>query len=198
MKKWDIKSEARIPIITVATEPGSGGSIIAKKVAERLAIDLFQDEIIQEIADSAGISTENIEAIEKQRLSGIQDFISSLIRDRYLWPGLYLIHLTKIVDAIGKHGQAVIVGRGANFLLPSEKRLSIRVMASLETRTQNVVRTFGAPYEEAKRRILNREARRKAFVRNSFDADIADYRSGVYGRYHLPPFYKRETFVKRA
>ena len=79
MEKWDGKSEARIPIITIPTEPGSGGSIIAKKVAERLAIDLFEDEIIQEIADSAGISTENIEAIEKQRLSGIQDFISSLI-----------------------------------------------------------------------------------------------------------------------
>ena len=79
MEKWDGKSEARIPIITIPTEPGSGVSIIAKKVAERLAIDLFEDEIIQEIADSAGISTENIEAIEKQRLSGIQDFISSLI-----------------------------------------------------------------------------------------------------------------------
>ena len=175
MEKWDGKSEARIPIITIATEPGSGGSIIAQKIAERLALDLFEDEIIQEIADSAGTSTEKIEALEKQRLSGIQDFISSLISDRYLWPGLYLTHLKKVVDVIGKHGQAVIVGRGANFLLPPEKRLSVRVMAPLETRVQNVVRTFGAPYEEAKRRILNREARRKAFVRNSFNADIADY-----------------------
>jgi CRP-like cAMP-binding protein len=48
VKKWAAKSEARIPIITIATEPGSGGSIIAQKIAERLAIDLFKDEIIQD------------------------------------------------------------------------------------------------------------------------------------------------------
>jgi hypothetical protein len=43
VKKWEgrftgkkDKDVAQIPVITVATEPGSGGSIIAARIAERL------------------------------------------------------------------------------------------------------------------------------------------------------------------
>ncbi len=34
----------------------------------------------------------------------------------------------KVIGTIGKHGRAVIVGRGANFVLPPEKRFSVRIV----------------------------------------------------------------------
>lgn len=177
IEKWEKQTQTHIPVITISSEPGSGGRIIARRLAKRLGIDLFDRDIVKEIAESAHISGAVIETMEKDRLSGIKDFISSLVNDRYLWPGVYLDHLMKVVAAIASHGNAVIVGRGANFLIPAEDRLSVRVIAPLEVRVKNVAKEFGVTREEAKRRVINRENRRSAFIRQSFNADVADPRN---------------------
>jgi cytidylate kinase len=181
IKKWeqhypakDKKEEARIPVITISKEPGAGGNILAEKIAERLDLDIFNRDIIKGIAESAKISASVIETLEKKRLSGVEDFISSLVNKHYLYPGLYLEHLMKVVCTIAEHGRAVIVGRGANFILPPEKRFSVRVVAPLDVRIQNIARRFGVSAEEAKRRVIRRESRRSAFIRQSFNADISD------------------------
>ena len=169
IEKWKKKTQTHVPVITISSEPGSGGRIIAQGLAKRLSIDLFDRDIVKEIAESAHISGAVIETMEKDRLSGIKDFIASLVNDRYLWPGVYLDHLMKVVAAIASHGNAIIVGRGANFLIPPQDRLSIRVIAPLEVRVKNVAKEFGVTREEAKRRVINRENRRSAFIRQSFN-----------------------------
>jgi cytidylate kinase len=177
IEKWENQTQTHIPVITISSEPGSGGRIIARGLAKQLGIDLFDRDIVKEIAESAHISGAVIETMEKDRLSGIKDFISSLVNDRYLWPGVYLDHLMKVVAAIASHGNAIIVGRGANFLIPAEDRLSVRVIAPLDVRVKNVAKEFGVTQDEAKRRVINRENRRSAFIRQSFNADVADPRN---------------------
>ena len=177
IEKWEKQTQTHIPVITISSEPGSGGRLIARGLANRLNIDLFDRDIVKEISESAHISGAVIETMEKDRLSGIKDFISSLVNDRYLWPGVYLDHLMKVVAAIASHGNAIIVGRGANFLIPAEDRLSVRVISPLEIRVKNVAKEFGVTREEAKRRVINRENRRSAFIRQSFNADVADPRN---------------------
>jgi cytidylate kinase len=177
IEKWKKKTQTHLPVITISSEPGSGGRVIALGLAKRLSIDLFDRDIVKEIAESAHISGAVIETMEKDRLSGIKDFIASLVNDRYLWPGVYLDHLMKVVAAIASHGNAIIVGRGANFLIPPEDRLSIRVIAPIDNRVKNVAKEFGVTREEAKRRVINRENRRSTFIRQSFNADVADPRN---------------------
>jgi cytidylate kinase len=155
-------------------EPGSGGCFVAQKVAESLGFNYFHRDIVQGIAKSAHSSEKVINTLERERLSGMEDFISSVIRDKYLYPGTYQRHLMKVVSAIAKHGKAVIVGRGANFILPPEKRLSVRVIAPLEVRIRNICRQFDVPEEKARRRVIRRESRRSAFVRQTFHAKISD------------------------
>jgi cytidylate kinase len=83
-------------------------------------------------------------------------------------------HLLKVVHTIADHGRAVIVGRGANFILPPEERFSVRIVAPLEIRIQNVAHAYKVSAEKAKKRVIGRESRRSAFVRKSYNADIAD------------------------
>ncbi len=181
IKKWermypakDKKGEMPIPVITVSKEPGAGGNILAQKIAERLDLDIFNRDIIKGIAENAKISASVIETLEEKRLSGIEDFISSLVNKHYLYPGLYLEYLMKVVCTIAEHGRAVIVGRGANFILPPEKRFSVRMVAPVDVRIQNIARGFDVSTEEAKRRVIRRESRRSAFIRQSFNADISN------------------------
>lgn len=181
IKRWesgpaekDRKSEDRIPVITVSMKPGSGGTLVAQEVADRLGFDYFHRGIIEGIAKSAKIRASVIDTLEKERLSGIEDFISSLYKDQYLYPGIYMQHLVKVINTIADHGRAVIVGRGANFILPPEERFSLRVVAPLEIRIQNVARAYNVSVEKARKRVIGRESRRSAFIRKSYNADISD------------------------
>jgi cytidylate kinase len=173
IKKWQ-QEEVFIPMVTVSIEPGSGGSHVAKGIADRFGFEFINHEIIKKIAESVHANPEVIKGIEKERLTGIADFIASLVREKYLWPGIYFEHLQNIITAMGDLGRTVIVGRGANFILPPERRLSLRVVAPMAKRIRNVADAFDVTENEARARILEREERRRVFIKKWFQADIAD------------------------
>ena len=181
VKKWEGPVKAKkgkpvpqIPVITVSMEPGSGGSIIAEKIAEQLGFDWYHRDIVERIAKTAKIRSAVVNTLEKERLSGIKDFISSLIEDQYLHPDTYHRHLLVVISTIAKHGHAVIVGRGANFILPAEDIFAVRVIAPLKKRIHDVALDHRVSTEEAKRRVIQRQSRREAFVRRTFNAEISD------------------------
>jgi cytidylate kinase len=182
INKWKLRRQTKeeqlekfsFRVITICTQPGSGGRTISRMLHEQISYDLFDKDIIQKISKSANMSTQVINTLEKERLTGVEDFISSLVKERYFYPGDYLRHLMKVLGTIARHGRAVIVGRGANFILPQEQRLSIYVTAPLETRVKNVAYEYKTTLEEARKRVVTRESRRRAFVRESFHADISD------------------------
>jgi cytidylate kinase len=91
-----------------------------------------------------------------------------------LWPDQYLQHLMNVIGTIGKHGRSVVIGRGANFILPPEQRFRVRITAPRRLRIKNVARDFNLSPDEAKRRVIKTESNRKAFIRKYFNADIAD------------------------
>jgi cytidylate kinase len=180
VKKWEMMrasergEESHSYLITVSREPGTRGGAVAKGVAERLGLDFFHREIIQKMAESARISTRLLETLDEKGLSVLEDWIATLVDKRHLWPDQYLRYLMRIIGTVGKHGNAVIVGRGANFILPPKGRFRVRIVAPLKTRIQNVANDLEVPVEEAKRRVLRAESDRRAFVRKYFHADISD------------------------
>jgi len=178
VKKWEMtRAEKKVkkgplPNITISREPGSGGRIVAQKLAERLGLDLFHQEIIHEMAKSSKVSTRLLATLDERALSVLQDWISTFVDRNHLWPDQYLKHLMNVIGSIGKHGGAVMVGRGANFILPPEGRFRVRIVAPLEMRVENVAREFGVTPDEAKRRVLRTDSDRRAFMRKYFHADI--------------------------
>ncbi len=165
---------ASIPVITVCVEPGSGGRRIADAVAKRLNFTLFDKNILTSMANKASVKSRSLNTIEAQRPSVIQDFVTSIVAKDYVYTGDYLTYLKQQIEAISKIGRGVIVGRGANFILPPKDRFGIRVFAPLDIRVKNVALHFGVSLAEARKRVKYRENRRRAFVRESFHEDIAD------------------------
>ncbi len=161
-------------VVTVSREPGSGGSLVARSVAECLGIDFFHQQVIHEMANSAKVSRKIAQTLDERGLSMIEDWISAVVSERHLWPDQYLKHLLKVIGTIAGHGRAVLVGRGANFLIPREKRFSVRVVAPAEARVRHMMEDFGLTADEAKSRIVKTESERRAFIRKYFHADIAD------------------------
>jgi cytidylate kinase len=162
------------PIITVSREPGSGGRLIAEKLADKLELDLFHQEILHEMAKRSQVSAQILKTLDEKGLSILEDWIASLVRDRHLWPDQYLKQLMKVIVAIGKHGRAIIIGRGANFILPPDDCIKVRIISPRRLRIRNVAKAFNISENEAKRRVIRTESDRRAFIRKYFNAEIAD------------------------
>jgi cytidylate kinase len=180
VRKWEMEreqekaKEGALPVFTICRDPGSGGRFVANGVAERLGFDLFDREIVDQMVLSAQTSTRLIQTLDERALSVMQDWISTLIFEKHLWPDQYLRHLMKVINTIGKHGRAVIVGRGAHFILPPKDRVRLRIVAPFETRVFNVARNCDIPVGEAREWVRRTQANRRAFIRVYFHADIDD------------------------
>jgi len=180
VKKWGFEHQERPmetagwTIITISRDPGSGGRIIAKGIAECLNFDLFHQEVIHEMAHSARVSSRVLESLDEKGISMLDDWVSAVVHKQYLWPDEYLQHLLKVVGTIGKHGRAVLVGRGANFVRPPETTFRLRIIAPQAFRAGKVAEEFDLPLKDAERRILKTESDRRAFIRKYFHTDIED------------------------
>ena len=163
-----------LPVVTISREPGSGGRIIAKNLAAKLNVEVFQQEVLHEMARRAEVSEQMLATMDQRGLSILEDWISSLVYDRHMWPDEYLKHLMNVIGTIGKHGRAVVVGRGANFILPPEQRFRVRITAPQRFRIRKVAQEFTLSENDARRRVIKTESDRKAFIRKYFNADIAD------------------------
>ncbi|HJF40168.1 MAG TPA: cytidylate kinase-like family protein, partial [[Clostridium] spiroforme] len=64
-------------IITIAREYGSGGRIIAQKVAEKLGIVYYDNEIIDLAAKEMGFDVDVIRKVSEQKASGFMYSLSS-------------------------------------------------------------------------------------------------------------------------
>ena len=179
VRRWEIlrqeKREAKnLPAFTLSREPGSGGKLVAKAVADRLGLDLFHHDIIDAMAANADTSARVIRTLDERGVSMLEDWVSAAISDRHLWPDEYVQVMMRVIGTIGRHGKAIIVGRGANFVLPPENRFRVRIIAPLELRVNRVAETFGVSRKDAKRRVLHTESNRQTFVRKYFHSDIRD------------------------
>jgi cytidylate kinase len=180
VKKWGFEHKPQsaqthpITAVTVSRDPGSGGKLIAAGIAECIGFDLFHQEVIHDMAQSANVNKRIIESLDEKGLSMLEDWVAASVHKHHLWPDEYLQHLLKVIGTIGKHGNAVLVGRGANFVLPPEKTFSLRVIAPKAFRAQKVAEAFDMPVKEAERRILKTESDRRAFIRKYYHKDIED------------------------
>ena len=180
VKKWGYDHKPptvqpqTITAVTVSRDPGSGGKLIAKGIAECMEFDLFHQEVIHEMAQSANVNKRIVESLDEKGLNMLEDWVAASIHNHHLWPDEYLQHLLKVIGTIGKHGKAVLVGRGANFVLTPENTFRLRIIAPRDFRAQKVAEAYDLPLKDAKRRILKTESDRRAFIRKYFHKDIED------------------------
>ena len=170
----DIENFKGGPVITISRETGSGGSEIARRVAKVLNMDLIGGQIIQHVADSARMSRKVIESLDEKEVKFRETLLSSLFGEFRPWPSEYLQHLTRVIGTIGVFGNVVIVGRGANHILPSEKAFKARIIAPLEFRINHFTEDRGFSKTEAEQYVIKKESDRRAFVRKYFNADVDD------------------------
>ena len=180
VKRWEFHARARArkapvrPVIVISRQRGAGGREVARRVAERQGLDLFDRDLIHMVAESSHLAERVVETLDEKGRLAVDEWVLRSVSSRHLMPDQYLEHLMKVVGTIGLHGGAVIVGRGASFIIPERTCARVRVVAPLETRVRNVAAELGIPLDEARRVVMSVDSERAAFVRKNFHADIDD------------------------
>src|SRR3954464_4603461 len=120
------------------------------------------------------VATDEVRGIDELAPSVVQDWILPLREEYYAPQEAYLDHLAKLVDVIGRAGESIIVGRGANFLLPREATLSVRLIAPLKSRTTRLAERMHVSVRTARRAARDLDRRRTQFDRTMHRADATD------------------------
>ena len=179
IKRWQSNRKRKYkkpirPVITISRLPGCGAWEIAEQISTDLEIDFFDSEIVDKIAENAEVNRRVVETLDEQDNSIVLEWLSTLTAERYLWAYEYLEHLTKIIGTIGAHGHAVILGRGASYILPKEICLRVLVVAPLEIRIENVRKAYKVSEKVARQNVMGKESDRVAFIRRYFHVDMLD------------------------
>jgi cytidylate kinase len=165
---------ARFRNIGVSREAGAGAGTISRLVGTRLGWKVYDHEIVEAIAHRMEMPTDEVRAFDELAPSAVQDWILPLREEHYAPQEAYLDHLAKLVEAIGRAGDSVVVGRGAGFLLPRESTLTVRIVAPLQARADRLAERMGVSVRTARRAARDLDRRRIHFERTMYRIDSTD------------------------
>ena len=203
-------------IVTIGREFGSGGHEVARRLADRLGIKMYDEELIARAAASTGYNEEYIKNNEEKApelsvanmYTGISSFQASpftKIQDEEF----------RIIREIASQESCIIVGRAADYILRDERHVSIFLFAPIEDRVKRkleLVRLQGSQavlgvdesdpdYAAMEKHIKQVDKQRKRFYefytdnkwgsREVYDVLINTSRSGVNGAVDII-----EAFIK--
>lgn len=163
LAKLQIKS-AWNPDIVISRDPGSGGSLIGKKLAKKLGWQLFDKNLMLKLSQELNIPVNELSHIDEHGRNWLMDILQAIFNPDYVSDIRYISHLKQVLLHAAKKGNMVIVGRGANLILPHDKCLRVRITASFTTRVNNTYK-----YEKmATRKLASLHVERIEKHRNQF------------------------------
>ena len=162
------------PMVTLSRTLGSGGTEIARKTAERLHCQVFDREILDRIADMAEARRDLAEALDEQTRSRIENWIEGMLHGKIFDEGDYHHRLVQVVGALAELGSAVIVGRGANFILRNRIGIDVRIVAPKQARIKRLMAERQWTAKQAADEIHASDAAREKFIRRIFNANWND------------------------
>lgn len=182
-----------MPIITISRMFGSGGSIIAARVAHELGWPLLDNALVEAVAQRLGVTVDEVAAREErvpslaERIAaalalGSPESMPLLIETQPRLTPEQLLEVTgRVVEEQVAQGPAVIVGRGAQLMLASrEDGLHVFCYAPHEALVRRVAERMRLSHEEAAQRVRETNGNRVDYVRRHWNRNWLDL-----DNYHL-------------
>jgi cytidylate kinase len=155
--------EAFPRIVTVSREFGAGGARIAGRVAAELGFQLWDQELVSHIARKAELEPHVVRDVDERGRDILEEVLAASLPGQ-ISGSKYRSLLTRTVSELADRGGAVIVGRGASFLVPSEKALRVRVVCPLRKRIDRYAAASRVDAESAERFVTGKDKERDKFV----------------------------------
>ena len=103
-------------IITISREYGSGGRMIAKRVAEKLGIKYYDNEVIDTVAQDLGYDIDTIRKAAEQKSSGFMYSMMTTSDSLPLFDQVYIAQ-SQTMRLIASQESCIIVNGVADYVL---------------------------------------------------------------------------------
>jgi cytidylate kinase len=153
-------------LITITSLFAAGGEEIAKRVAGKLDLQVYDDQKLLDLAPEAGI--------DPQELKGMREpgFFDRLFSSK---PQSYMEYMNAIVYEVSRRGHGVIIGHGSQMLLQDFGcALHVCIRAAEDVRIDTLVAEQGLKKEAARSLIHKMDSQHKGLFRRAFGRDLDD------------------------
>lgn len=154
--------------VTISREAGAGGGEVARLVGERLGWDVLDKNLLDRVASRFHVPRPMLDLVDETKSNWVYDVLGTWMDSKLVPHEKYAAYVTRVVQAVAKSGGCVFVGRGAQFLLPREKVLAVRIVAPEKCRIARIAQQRKLSAAEARRWMIESDRGRRDFVAEHF------------------------------
>jgi len=171
----DVRKPAKTgPYICISREAGTGGARISRLVGRQLSWDVLDKELLDFMTKRYNMPRDMLDIVDETKANWFYDVLGAFANSRIVSHDSYVVHLERIIYLAALHGNVVFLGRGAQYVLPRDSGIAVRIIASKEMRVEAVMQRHNVSRKEATLAIDETEAGRNEFSRRHFHRDIVD------------------------
>lgn len=157
--------------VTVSRQCGSLGESIAQTIAKQLKVTYFDKQLVEEIAQSAGIDADLFRQLEQKIRRMKPTYLETMFTDRPWLQAKYNKNLMSVLLGISRVG-GVVLGRGANYVLGQSACFRLRIVAPRPVRISRVMDRLGIDSKDAEEKVEKVDTERANFVKSIYGMDI--------------------------
>lgn len=170
-------------IIAIGRQFGSGGRTIGKKVAEKLGIPCYDNEILEQMARESGYTAEYLK--EHTERSAGWNWLSHAMNASTFTGNSYQDDLwtmqNKIIHDLAEQGPCVFVGFCAEYILRKHDNcLRVFIHADMDKRAKRIVEQYGETGDAPEKRLKDKDRRRATYYQY-----YTDLKWGAAENYHI-------------
>ena len=154
-------------IITIGRSFGSGGGYIGQAVGKKLGIPFYDNELISKAAEESGYSKNLFAKEEKHSLFSVSSFFASgrlsYMDNGYVNDNVLFNIQSEVIRNIADKGDAIIIGRCADYILRDKECLNVFITAPMEYRIHRLMETEGIDADEAESLIRRKDRTRETY-----------------------------------
>ncbi len=162
------------PYLTISREAGAGGSRIARLVGEAIGWEVLDRKLLECVAERYHTSPAVLELVDETTTSWITEMFGNWLDPATVSQMQYVCRLSRVILMAARAGKVVFVGRGAQFILPRERGLRVRIVAPQKYRVQQIMERRHLSFEEAREYVVKTDADRQECARQYYHHDITD------------------------
>ena len=172
-------------VITISRQFGAGGKTLGGIISKKLDYVFIDEQIIQMVAKKARVSTDWVKSIEQEAggkllkfMSGIvsKSFIDRILDDKkgYIDEEVYVEILNQIITKVADEGNAIILGRGSQYILRDHKDVfHVLLVADMENRIKFMEDNYNLSNKQSIQ-VINNETKRRANLYKKFGKEDYD------------------------
>ena len=153
--------------VAISREAGARGNTIAKKVGELVGWQVFDQETLDYLLQDETARDQLMAEVPSSARAWAEAHFTRLQLNQKLAHDSDTAAMIRLLLAVAARGDAVIVGRGAGFLLPTESTVHVRVIAPFERRVAYFAQWLRLSREEAAAEVRARDEHRAAIPRDN-------------------------------